>query len=167
MFIAVGFILDADGLIILRIHIDGERLRRLAELTLAMFLFTDAANVDFSKRKRSGPSTSLKFCYHLIQINREPRQRGTVDRSRMTEVGMPSSAVRIFTDPDAYHAARPHARAEGVITGRGKFRAESTTIRLNRLSLERCEETLPKPAKPEPNRDFERTPPSVVRAIFG
>src|SRR6516165_1795472 len=25
----------------------------------------------------------------------------------------------------------------------------------------------PKPAKPEPNRDFERTPPSVVRAIFG
>jgi len=26
---------------------------------------------------------------------------------------------------------------------------------------------LPKPAKPEPNRDFERTPPSAVRAIFG
>ena len=25
----------------------------------------------------------------------------------------------------------------------------------------------PKPAKPEPNRDFERTPPSAVRAIFG
>jgi len=25
----------------------------------------------------------------------------------------------------------------------------------------------PKPAKPEPNRDFERTRPSVVRAIFG
>jgi len=25
----------------------------------------------------------------------------------------------------------------------------------------------PKPAKPEPNRSFERTPPSVVRAIFG
>ena len=24
-----------------------------------------------------------------------------------------------------------------------------------------------KPAKPEPNRDFERTPPSAVRAIFG
>ena len=26
---------------------------------------------------------------------------------------------------------------------------------------------VPKPAKPEPNRDFERTPPSAVRAIFG
>ena len=26
---------------------------------------------------------------------------------------------------------------------------------------------IPKPAKPEPNRDFEHTPPSVVRAIFG
>jgi hypothetical protein len=25
----------------------------------------------------------------------------------------------------------------------------------------------PKPTKPEPNRDFERTPPSAVRAIFG
>ena len=25
----------------------------------------------------------------------------------------------------------------------------------------------PKPAKPEPNRDVERTPPSAVRAIFG
>ena len=25
----------------------------------------------------------------------------------------------------------------------------------------------PKPAKPEPNRVFERTPPSAVRAIFG
>ena len=25
----------------------------------------------------------------------------------------------------------------------------------------------PKPAKPEPNRDFEHTPPSAVRAIFG
>jgi hypothetical protein len=26
---------------------------------------------------------------------------------------------------------------------------------------------LPKPAEPEPNRDFERAPPSAVRAIFG
>ena len=25
----------------------------------------------------------------------------------------------------------------------------------------------PKPTKPEPNRDFELTPPSAVRAIFG
>ena len=25
----------------------------------------------------------------------------------------------------------------------------------------------PKPAKPEPHRDFERAPPSAIRAIFG
>ena len=37
-----------------------------------------------------------------------------------------------------------NAHAQGVITGRGKFRAESTTIRLDRLSLQRCEETLPR-----------------------
>lgn len=57
---------------------------------------------------------------------------------------MPSSAVRTFTDPDAYQAAIRDAQAEGVITGRGTFRAESTTIRLDRLSLQRCEETLPR-----------------------
>lgn len=53
VFTAVGFILGADGLGILRIHIDGEALRLLAELTLAMVLFTDAANADFSIIKRN------------------------------------------------------------------------------------------------------------------
>ena len=53
VFTAVGFILGADGLGILRIHIDGEALRLLAELTLAMVLFTDAANTDFSIIKRN------------------------------------------------------------------------------------------------------------------
>ena len=53
VFTAVGFILGADGLGILRIHIDGEGLRLLAELTLAMVLFTDAANADFSIVKRN------------------------------------------------------------------------------------------------------------------
>jgi hypothetical protein len=51
---------------------------------------------------------------------------------------MPGSAVRTFTDPDVYQAAIRDAQAEGVITGRGKFRAESTTIGLDRLSLQRC-----------------------------
>src|SRR6516164_9088205 len=36
--------------------------------------------------------------------------------------------------------------------------------RAGRLSRARLS---PKPTKPEPNRDFERTPPSAVRAIFG
>jgi AraC-like DNA-binding protein len=57
---------------------------------------------------------------------------------------MPSSAVRTFSDPDEYHAEMPHAHAEGVITGRGKFRVDSKTIRLDRLSLQRSAETLPR-----------------------
>jgi len=57
---------------------------------------------------------------------------------------MPDSAVLTFTDPDAYHASRHYAHAEGVVTTRGNFRAEFTTIRLDRLSLGRNEETLPR-----------------------
>ncbi len=53
VFTAVGFILGADVLGILSIRIDGEGLRLLAELTLAMVLFTDAANTDFSIVKRN------------------------------------------------------------------------------------------------------------------
>ena len=53
VFTAVGLILGADGLGVLRIHINGEGLRLLAELTLAMVLFTDAANADFSIVKRN------------------------------------------------------------------------------------------------------------------
>src|SRR5437016_3049558 len=48
VFTVVGFILGPDGLGVLRINITGEGLRLLAELTLAMVLFTDAANADFS-----------------------------------------------------------------------------------------------------------------------
>jgi NhaP-type Na+/H+ and K+/H+ antiporter len=51
VFTAVGFVLGADGLGILCIHVDGEGLRLLAELTLAMVLFTDAANANFSSLK--------------------------------------------------------------------------------------------------------------------
>lgn len=53
VFTAVGFLLGADGLGILHIHIEGEGLRLLAELTLAMVLFTDAANADFSIVRRN------------------------------------------------------------------------------------------------------------------
>ena len=59
---------------------------------------------------------------------------------------MPSSTARTFTDPDAYHAAIRDAHAEGVITGRGNFRADLTRIRLGRLSLQRAKETLPRVA---------------------
>jgi len=38
---------------------------------------------------------------------------------------MPSSAVRIFVDFDAYHAAFRDMQAESVITGRGVFAPNS------------------------------------------
>ena len=57
---------------------------------------------------------------------------------------MASSTVRTFTDPDAYHAAIRHTHAEGIVTGRGQFRAELTLVRLDRVSLHRSEEALPR-----------------------
>ena len=57
---------------------------------------------------------------------------------------MPDSAVATFTDPDAYHAAIRDVQAQGVVSGRGDFRADFATIRLDRLSLQRAKETLPR-----------------------
>jgi NhaP-type Na+/H+ or K+/H+ antiporter len=61
VFTAVGFILGLDGLGVLRLNISGEGLRLLAELTLAMVLFTDAANADFGvvRRNRGLPERLL------------------------------------------------------------------------------------------------------------
>jgi NhaP-type Na+/H+ or K+/H+ antiporter len=53
VFIAVGFLLGPDVLGVLHINIGGEGLRLLTELTLAMVLFTDAANADFSVVRRN------------------------------------------------------------------------------------------------------------------
>ena len=53
VFTVVGFILGADGLGVLRINITSEGLRLLAELTLAMVLFTDAANADIAVVRRN------------------------------------------------------------------------------------------------------------------
>jgi sodium/hydrogen antiporter len=53
VFTAIGFILGPDGLGVLSINISGEGLRILAELTLAMVLFTDAANADFRIVRRN------------------------------------------------------------------------------------------------------------------
>jgi AraC-like DNA-binding protein len=72
---------------------------------------------------------------------------------------MPSSEVRTFTDPDAYHAAIRDAQAEGVITGRGEFRAERTTMQLDRLSLSRSEESLPRTA-------YSAVDPKVFGVVF-
>jgi sodium/hydrogen antiporter len=53
IFTGVGLILGPDGLGVLRLDIGGEGLRTLAELTLAMVLFTDAANADFAVVRRN------------------------------------------------------------------------------------------------------------------
>ena len=53
VFTGVGFLLGPDGLGVLRLDIGGEGLSTLAELTLAMVLFTDAANADFGVVKRN------------------------------------------------------------------------------------------------------------------
>jgi len=53
LFTAVGLILGPYGLGVVRIEISGDGLRLLAELTLAMALFTDAANADFGIVRRN------------------------------------------------------------------------------------------------------------------
>ena len=72
---------------------------------------------------------------------------------------MASSAVHTFTDPDAYHAAIRDTHAEGIITGRGDFRAELTAVRLDRLSLQRIEETIPRIA-------YSAIDPQVFGVVF-
>src|SRR5215471_18812643 len=64
------------------------------------------------------------------------RRRSTGAKADTTEgdrVQMSWSASRTFTDPDAYHAAI--ARADGVVTARGNFRADLATIQLDRVLL--------------------------------
>src|SRR5499427_3104092 len=56
------------------------------------------------------------------------------------------STFRTFTDLDAYHAAFRDMRAKSSITGRGNFRADFTTVQLDRLSLQGHKETLPRTA---------------------
>jgi AraC-like DNA-binding protein len=57
---------------------------------------------------------------------------------------MPSSSVRAFADPDAYHAAIRNAEVEGFVTTRGNYRAELTRVDLYRLWMQRSVETLPR-----------------------
>lgn len=57
---------------------------------------------------------------------------------------MSASFIRTFTDADVYHAAISDAQTEGVITGRGIFRAKMARIQLDQLSLQRAEESMPR-----------------------
>jgi len=53
VFVAFGLICGPHGLEILKFEVDAEGLRTLAELTLALVLFADAANADLRVLKRS------------------------------------------------------------------------------------------------------------------
>ena len=53
LFTGLGLLLGPLGLDLLELPIDGEMLRRLAELTLALVLFSDAANADLPVLRRS------------------------------------------------------------------------------------------------------------------
>lgn len=64
---------------------------------------------------------------------------------------MPSSAVRTFTDPDAYFDGIRNLQIKGLILQRGKFRAESTHIDLHRLHMYRSDENLPRIMKVMPS----------------
>jgi AraC-like DNA-binding protein len=57
---------------------------------------------------------------------------------------MPESAVRTFTDLDAYFAGIRNLSIDGLVTGRGKFGAEATLIDLHRLHMGRFDEDLPR-----------------------
>ena len=56
---------------------------------------------------------------------------------------MPSSAVRTFTDPDAYFAGIRNLPIEGVVLRRASS-APTRYIHLHRLRMYRCDEDLPR-----------------------
>ena len=57
---------------------------------------------------------------------------------------MPSSAVRIFTDPEDYAASFREAQVEITVTARGQFAAELTRIHLHRVRIQRFSDELPR-----------------------
>lgn len=59
---------------------------------------------------------------------------------------MPSSAVRIFSDPYDYAASVRASRTEVTITGRGSFTAKLTRVDLHRLWMQRFSDNLPRTA---------------------
>ena len=64
---------------------------------------------------------------------------------------MLSSAVRTFTDPDAYFAGIRNLQIVSLVQRRGEFRAKSTRIDLHRLFMYRADENLPRIMKISPS----------------
>jgi AraC-like DNA-binding protein len=57
---------------------------------------------------------------------------------------MPLSAVRTFSDPDAYAAAIRQSTVQLTVTGRGHFAAQIVRIDLHRLWMQRFSDSLPR-----------------------
>ena len=72
-------------------------------------------------------------------------------RAWLTEVGMPSSAVRTFTDPVEFFTGIRNLQIVGIVQRRGEFRASLTRIDLHRLFLCRFDENLPRIMKITPS----------------
>jgi NhaP-type Na+/H+ or K+/H+ antiporter len=70
VYVIVGFLCGPDGLGLIDIQIEGEGLKTLAELTLALILFTDSANANLStlRRTESIPTRLLLIGLPLIIV---------------------------------------------------------------------------------------------------
>ena len=62
--------------------------------------------------------------------------------NELSEVAMPSSAVRTFTDHDEYFAGIQNLQLEGLVEWRGQLCAEAMHIDLHRLWMHRFNEDL-------------------------
>jgi AraC-like DNA-binding protein len=82
----------------------------------------------------------------LSQINERGEARRQVCEHNLARgvIGMPSSAVRTFTDPDDYAASRRGSEAELTVTGPGRFAAKLIRIDLHRLWMQRFSDNLPR-----------------------
>lgn len=69
VFAFVGFLCGPLGLDILKLDTDNESIRTLAELTLAMVLFIDAANADLGVLKKSFHIPSRMLFFSLAANN--------------------------------------------------------------------------------------------------
>jgi AraC-like DNA-binding protein len=63
-------------------------------------------------------------------------------RNKTRGLGMPDSAVLTVTDPDEFQAVSPRLQLQGVVTSRGKYRAELVRIDLHQLWMHRGDESL-------------------------
>jgi hypothetical protein len=65
-------------------------------------------------------------------------------RILLGEIHMSSSAVRTFSDPDAYAAAIRGSDTEFTFLGRGQFSAKNIQIAFHRLWIQRVYDNLPR-----------------------